>query len=243
MKDRKVGGYLVLLIGGALLLYTGYRSYDFVSMTFPDLQQKILAFAALLALDGGIIAWAIAFMMGCRGNGQRQLTMVMTVVDFIGAFLMFTIDTLYRAAESNMSVALSQDTVYISLIAMSIIIAMNVGATVMFHMIDPERRLKMAKQQTEDQIEEMSIELLAKNAPVIAAELAPLHAQQMIENMRRSHMALLGQTVDVSPHQVEEATKRKAAPSPSQSLKQRFSMNGNGNGKHAPAEEDSGRPF
>jgi hypothetical protein len=86
---------------------------------------------------------------------------------------MFTLDTLYRSAEAGMIVALTPDEIRTAVLALSGIIAANIGATVLTHLLDPGNLKKMAAEEANDRIEAATLRLIGENADNLAAELAP----------------------------------------------------------------------
>lgn len=56
MKDNKLATLIISLMALGLLIYTGSRTVDLISITLPANQQA-LAYVALVAFDGGLIGW------------------------------------------------------------------------------------------------------------------------------------------------------------------------------------------
>jgi hypothetical protein len=52
---KGISSLAVLFLGAALLVYSASRSLDFISLTLPP-DRKILAWFAIAALDGGLVA-------------------------------------------------------------------------------------------------------------------------------------------------------------------------------------------
>ncbi len=76
---------------------------------------------------------------------------------------------------------------------MSGVIAMNVGAVVFFHMVDPETRKKAAEQEAFGMVEDAALEQISANARSLAAELAPTLAADWMEQTRAKYTARLKQ--------------------------------------------------
>ena len=68
-----------------------------------------------------------------RGGWQRAISMIMVLVDLLGAVAMFTADTLYQTGQSGMTAAMSPETVQTAVLALSGVIALNIAATVAHH--------------------------------------------------------------------------------------------------------------
>src|SRR5512136_614188 len=83
MNNKHNGGSIMIwLIAGSLLLFTGFRSVHLVSSTLPA-DAQILGFAALAALDLGLLAWLFYATRGARGP-QRTIAVLMICVDLAG---------------------------------------------------------------------------------------------------------------------------------------------------------------
>ncbi len=176
-------------LGLLLLVYSAARSLDFIALTLPA-DKAILAYFGLAALDGGIIAWLLSFMHGSHGY-QRVIALVMILVDFLGAVAMFTLDTLYNSGRSGMTAQLDQMAIQNAVLALSIIIAANIGATIMHHLADPANLRAMAEEEAKDKIEDMALAEVRQNAGALAAELAPQIGKAWMEQERSNYQTVL----------------------------------------------------
>ena len=70
-------------------------------MTLPA-DKQVLAYFGLAALDGGLLAWLLAYLHGSHGGWQRGIAIMMVLVDFIGAVAMFTLDTIYNTGKAGL---------------------------------------------------------------------------------------------------------------------------------------------
>jgi len=129
---RKIGSLVVSLLALALLAYSAARSLDFISLTLPP-DQKILAWFGLAALDGGVIAWLLAFLYGSAG-WQRPIAGLMILIDFLGVCAMFTLDTLYQSGKAGMVATMGVDEMRGVVLLLSGVIAANIGATIAHHL-------------------------------------------------------------------------------------------------------------
>ncbi len=187
----KISGLLVTALGLALLVYSAARSLDFISLTLPP-DKQVLAWFGLAALDGGLVLWLLHFLYSARGAWQRGIALLMIVIDFLGAAGMFTLDTLYRTGEAGMTTTLSPESIRAAVLALSGVIALNVAATVATHVLDPEARRQMAAEEAQDAIQEAALTKLTEQAPNLAAELAPILAQDYLARTRARYLSLLG---------------------------------------------------
>ncbi|MDR3572881.1 MAG: hypothetical protein P4L50_03385 [Anaerolineaceae bacterium] len=180
--NKKIGSILVIGLSLALLVYSATRSYDFIAATLPA-DKQILAFFGLAALDFGLLAWLANFLYGAEGGWQRAISMIMIVVDFLGCVTMFTLDTLYNTGRAGMTTQLDPASIQMAVLGLSLVIAINIGATVCHLLADPEIQRNMAQEEVKGQILDLSISRLKAAANAIANKLAPVLAQDMINQV------------------------------------------------------------
>ena len=169
---NKLGNLLATILGAALLVYSMTRSLDFISLTLPA-DKQILAWFGLAALDGGVVAWLLAFLHGSGSSWQRAIAFLMVVIDFLGAVAMFTLDTLYNAGSSGLIAGLTPEMIRSAILALSMVIAMNIAATIAHHMLDPDALRRQAEEEARAQIEDQALTLIRQNAPQLASQVAP----------------------------------------------------------------------
>jgi 4-amino-4-deoxy-L-arabinose transferase-like glycosyltransferase len=201
---KKLASYLVLLVAGALMIYSGARTFHLLSQTLPK-GQEVLAFLALLAFDGGLVAWLAVFMFGAQGGAQRAIAMLMICVSLIGIVLGFGGDTLMTAADNGMiqdaSIGMS------ALILTTLIIAANIAAVTFYHVLSPENQRRMAEESARSQIEDAALGSIKSQAQQLSQELAPIVAAAWVADMRAHYLAQL------TP---EAQSKALSAPKPAQ---------------------------
>lgn len=202
---KKIGAFLVTLLGGLLLLYSASRSLDFISLTLPA-DRQILAYFGLAALDGGLIAWILAYLYGSRGGWQRSISILMILVDLVGAVAMFTLDTLYNTGKAGMTAALTADELQNAVLALSGIIALNIAATVAHHLTDPDKLREQAEEEAFSRVEDATLKQISSNAEQLAAQVAPMLATDWMENARARYLANIGTgkipTIDATAREV-----------------------------------------
>lgn len=187
---KKLGQISATILAFLLLIYSATRSLDFISLTLPP-DKQILAWFGLAALDGGLIAWTLAYLHGSKG-WQRPIAFGMVVIDLLGVIGMFTLDTLYNTGASGMTVTLTPDEIYYSVLALSGVIGLNICATVACHLMSPEALRAQAEEEANDKIETATLEQITKNADVLASEVAPIIASDWVNKKRAEHMANIG---------------------------------------------------
>jgi hypothetical protein len=196
---RKLASYLVLLVAGALMIYSGARTLHLLSQTLPK-GQEVLAFLALLAFDGGLISWLCVFMFGAQGGAQRAIAMLMIVVSLIGIVLGFGGDTLMSAAANGMIEDVNIGMT--ALILTTLIIAANIAAVTFYHVLSPENQRRMAEESARSEIEDAALGSIKSQAQQLSQELAPIVASAWVADMRAHYLA-----------QLTPEAQRKALPS------------------------------
>ena len=122
--SRNIGKFLILAIGFVLMVYSASRTLAFLQMTLPD-GQKEMAFLALAAFDGGLIAWTIFFMRGAEGGPQRAISLLMIVISLAGVVIGFGADTLIGASSGGLIAKVNPALAFSALLATIGIIAIN----------------------------------------------------------------------------------------------------------------------
>ena len=220
---RGVAMVLLYVIGGALLIYAASCSLDFISSTLPG-NQQIVGFLGLAATSGGMIAWLMLFMFHSEGLGQKVTAGLMVVIDMGGEFGLFTMDTLYRSAQSGMIASLTQDEIRSVILALSALIAVNIFSTVAYHLLDSANLRNMREAFVRDQLEARALQEIEKRGEQLAGQLAPQLAAQWVEEFeqRFSDFRALGLGSSIKPkaadHQPAANKQTCCLCSPSHSL-------------------------
>ncbi len=176
-----------------LFVYAASRSLDFITSTLPP-SQRIVGFLGLLATSGGAIAWLAVFLYHAKGIAQKGLAILFVIVDLLGEFALFTFDTLYRSGESGMIASLSADEIRLVILGLSALIALNIAATVTFHLFDPETSKRMREESARDVLDDEVLKVIETRAPQIASQIAPQIAAQWEADFteRFGNMSALG---------------------------------------------------
>lgn len=184
---------LFYVISGALLIYAASRSLDFIGATLPP-DQQIIGYLGLAATSGGMIAWLLLFLYSAEGTGQRVTAGIMVVLDMLGEFGLFTMDTLYQAGESGMTKQLTGDEIRLVVLALSALIAVNILATILYHLLEPENMKRMRESSVRDQLEAKTLKEIENRGDELAHRLAPQIAKQWADQFetRFADMQALG---------------------------------------------------
>jgi len=214
---KKIGILLVTLLGGALLVYSATRSLDFIELTLPA-DRKILAYFGLAALDGGLVAWLLSYLNGSRGAWQRAISILMVIVDTLGAIAMFTMDTLYQTGKNGMTAAMTPEAMTNAVLALSGIIALNIIATIAHHITDPDKLRDQAEEEAFAKVEDATLKQISKNADSLAAQIAPIMAADWQAQTQAKYLSYVGTgtrpTIDATARDVTPAMPILAQPKP-----------------------------
>jgi hypothetical protein len=130
------------------LIYTGYRSWHFLSGSVAD-EFQIMALVGLWGLDIGAVFWSLTWIFGSTTKFQNWTSMGMFVVDIIGVFLTSIVDTLaYGNGVDTMPAIIKTMTWF----GIPIIIGLNVLAGFIYHMTSPDTRRRRAIREMDEEM-------------------------------------------------------------------------------------------
>lgn len=190
MKDNKLATLILSLMALGLLIYTGSRTVDLISITLP-LDQQALAYVALVAFDGGLIGWTWYYLKGAKGAWQRAIAIAMIFVSLAGVIIAFMGDTLYQSAQRGALTDLPSGLVLTVIIGLGAVISINIAAFIGIQITDPTTRKEQAAQEAQDEIEEAAIAQIRASSKMLATELAPRLGQAWVDEMRARYGAAL----------------------------------------------------
>lgn len=137
---------LVSILGLALLIYTGSRTLRLIDMTLPaDAQPQ--GWAALFALDIGLLFWVFAYTHTERRSMQRAISGLMIVVSLLGVIAAMVADTWLQASHKGTVGKVSDDLASNAIWAVTIVIALNVAAVVGMHLAHSEEAATLPPSQ------------------------------------------------------------------------------------------------
>ena len=178
-----IGDILVLLLDLVLLVYTAFRSYDFLTTTVPDGWQT-LALIGLWGLDIGAVFWSLTWIFGSTGKFQNWVSLSLFVIDLAGVGLTGLTDSLMYGKETVMSETLGG----VTTMAVPVVVFLNVVAGFIFHMTSPQTKNRRKQRELEaehvermNQVREAQMKLTFTQAQLLArqetVELAEVMAQ------------------------------------------------------------------
>jgi len=172
-----IGDLLVLGLDAVLLIYTAFRSYDFLSTTVPT-GFEILGLIGLWGLDIGAVAWSLVWIFGSSSRYQDWISMAFFLVDLVGVILTSVTDSLmYGDKGSEMTGMLTG----ITSVAIPLVVVGNVVAGFIYHMTSPETKARREKRKAEAAHKEKMIEISAMERDLLYAESYLLAKQDSLD--------------------------------------------------------------
>lgn len=191
------GDLVVLLLDAVLLIYTAWRSYDFLSTTVPN-GFEILGLVGLWGLDIGAVAWSLVWIFGSSTKYQDWTSMSFFIIDLGGVILTSVTDSLmYGSTDSNMTEMLTG----VSTIAIPLVVVSNVVAGFIYHMTSPETIARRENRKAEAAHKVKMNEIAAMERDLIYAESYLLAKQDTLNK------AVLLAEIKKSQDAVEKSTR------------------------------------
>ena len=188
---------VVILLDLVLLVYTAWRSYDFLSTTVPDGWQ-MLAMIGLWGLDIGAIAWSLVWIFGSTGKFQNWTAMAFFVIDMAGVALTGLTDSLMYGSEGG---AMTDTLTSVTTIAIPLVVFGNVVAGFIYHMTSPQTKARRQAREAEAAHRTRMEEVRSMDRDMEHAEAYLLARQDMLEK------ATLLAEIKVAQDQVERQTQ------------------------------------
>lgn len=171
-----IGDLIVLLFDAVLLVYTAWRSYDFLTTTVPAGWQ-FLALIGLWGLDIGAIGWSLVWIFGSTTKYQDWTAITFFVVDLSGVVLTSLTDSLMYSKEGAMSDALSG----IAMVIIPLVIVANVIAGFIYHMASPATKTRRANRKADAEHNRKMGDLTQMERDLTYAEQYLLARQEQLE--------------------------------------------------------------
>lgn len=169
-----------------LVLWTGSLTYTFVAAALPQTHWLVPLFA-LVVFDVGMLAWLKVFLDYAEGSGQRAVALLMCLIDFLGVGLMVLAEILL-GGQTLVEAPASLGEYAIWGIALWTVA--NVGAVVVFHLLHPDTRRKMALRTEMDLVFDEALSKLSTKRANISGQLS----DQLSDGMLTQLMAELNTT-------------------------------------------------
>jgi len=189
----KLDSIVIYLLGGVLLIYTGWRSFDLLSKSVPD-EWKIIAFVGLFGLDFGLIGWALAYAKGATTGAQKMLARSFIVIDALGVLISGLTDSLMYNSGGD---AVYQTLEPIVMFLVPIIIMGNAFATLAYKLADEkvieDRKKRDREHERRQRIAQQNAMIQKQKDDLEYATTWNLYRQRMIglqENLAKVKVAL-----------------------------------------------------
>jgi hypothetical protein len=171
-----IGDLIVLLFDAVLLVYTAWRSYDFLTTTVPAGWQY-LALIGLWGLDIGAVGWSLVWIFGSTTKYQDWTAITFFVVDLSGVVLTSLTDSLMYSKKDAMSDALSG----IAMVIIPLVIVANVVAGFIYHMASPATKARRANRKADAEHNRKMGDLTQMERDLTYAEQYLLARQEQLE--------------------------------------------------------------
>ena len=192
-----IGDLIVLLLDAVLLIYTAWRSYDFLSTTVPS-GFEILGLVGLWGLDIGAIAWSLVWIFGSSTKYQDWTSMAFFIIDLVGVILTSITDSLmYGAKDGAMTHVLSG----IATVAIPLVVVSNVVAGFIYHMTSPATKARREERKADAAHKEKMSEIATMERDLLYAESYLLAKQDTLDK------AVLLAEIKKSQDAVEKSTR------------------------------------
>jgi hypothetical protein len=201
--NKAIASIITLLVGAVLMVYSASRTLALLQMTLPA-GQGDMAFLALAAFDGGLVAWALTFMYGAEGAFQRAISLLMIVVCLVGVVVGFGGDSIIGASMGGIidKSTVNQQFGLTVVLATVAIIALNISAVVAFHVLSPANRRHMQEESFSDHIEEAAFKKSKEAIPQLAADLAERLTVSRMSGLNAKYQNLIAAESVRSEHPV-----------------------------------------
>lgn len=180
---KGLGNILAVVMVIAGLIYTGTRTVDLIDLTLPA-DKAALGYVALFFLDGGVLIWAVLFTDVAEGPIQRGLSAVMIGVDIVGVVTATLLDSQLEASLRGVGTKPTQDAVDTAILVCTAVILANVVAMLTFHLTSPARLREAVEAEHKGKIQEKILHHMGLQSDNIAAEVAPLVAEDWARQLR-----------------------------------------------------------
>ena len=193
------GDLVVLLLDAVLLIYTAWRSYDFLSTTVPDGFQ-MLALVGLWGLDIGALAWSLVWIFGSSETYQDWVSMAFFVVDLTGVVLTSLTDSLMYGAKGG---AMTGTLEGVATVLIPLVVVGNVVAGFIYHFVSPQTKARRAQRKANAAHNQKMQEISAMERDLLYAEQYLLAKQDTLEK------AVLLADIKTAQDAIEKETRAK----------------------------------
>jgi hypothetical protein len=183
MKSNRIKKWIAsavfTLLGLVVIGYSIKLAYDVMAVLFP--KDPVLKFMAIALYDGGVIGWLLAYVAKAKGTPQRGISLLMTVLDFIGVAAM-AIAGIYLGGQTLADVPQwVGNLVVIATIAATVL---NAGAYYFYHANDPDTIEEIQAQELEDDLVEEARDQARYQVQRKAQEMGAIMANRVTARLK-----------------------------------------------------------
>ena len=193
------GDLVVLLLDAVLLIYTAWRSYDFLSTTVPNGFQ-MLALVGLWGLDIGALAWSLVWIFGSSETYQDWVSMAFFVIDLTGVVLTSLTDSLMYGAKGG---AMTGTLEGVATVLIPLVVVGNVVAGFIYHFVSPQTKARRAQRKANAAHNQKMQEITSMERDLQYAEQYLLAKQDTLEK------AVLLADIKTAQDAIEKETRAK----------------------------------
>jgi hypothetical protein len=208
MKNERlkkfITGLVALLFGFSIIGFTIKLTYDVMAILFPA--DPVLRWVSIALYDGGVISWLTTYIARAKGTPQRGISLVMTVLDFLGVVAM-VIGGIYLSGQTLADIPawVGSAVVNVTIIAATL----NAGAIYFFHASAPDVTEAIQAQELEDQLNEEALDQARFQVERKAQELGAIMANRVTARLKyrmrlpmseREHAEWQGEIVDAQAY-------------------------------------------
>jgi hypothetical protein len=183
MKSERLRNWIATVVFSLLgLIVIGFSiklAYDVMVILFPN--DPVLKFMAIALFDGGVIGWLLAYVAKAKGTPQRGISLIMTVLDFIGVAAM-AIAGIYLGGQTlaDVPVWVGGTVVVVTIIAT----VLNAGAYYFYHANAPDVIEAIQAQELEDTLNEVALDQARFQVERKAQELGGIIANRVTARLK-----------------------------------------------------------
>lgn len=189
METKKSSNWIIKLISYGMLLYTGYRTVELMSLTLPP-DNWWVGFFALFALDIGVLAWTHYYMHHAQSDEQERIAFFMIWLCVGGVALAMFGDTFYQTSKRDF-MSVKSDFTFWAIVVQGIIIVSNLAAGIWVLISSPIAKLERQNRRIYFDIEEKKQAAIKGKADILAKEAAEIEANYWLEEERQKYRVKL----------------------------------------------------
>lgn len=205
-----IRGYALIL-----LIYTGYRTFDFMRAQLPTGETGyVLALLFLFSTEVGLIMWHEISLRYTTTQEQHYVAITMTWVDFAASLAAGIADMILRQnvmAGYQIPPMLGTILIY----GMPLVMALNVAAVLFFQYHDSESQIERARRELRHEIHRQALKELTNSAGSVAASIKKDVARQLRDDvtggyLKERNVKLLSDTTGTPEPEINPTKQRKA---------------------------------